>query len=599
MDYERGTAVVNERISKLRQKMAEHDIDVYIIPSSDPHQSEYVPSRWKARTWISGFTGSAGIAVITQEEALLWADGRYHIQAEREIKDNDFQLVKWGLEGVPEVGQWIGQHIDSGKTIGFDGQVISLSTMRTYLQEASPRTYKLSLDHDLIEGIWTDRPAVPTDPIYVHEMPFAANTVEDKVARVRHTMKDIDADYLIVTTLDDIAWMFNFRGTDIEYSPVALSYAVVGKDAAWLFIEPEKVGAKSRAHFEKGGIETRAYDQIKSFLNTLPENCKVCFDPQTISAKLHSSLSDCVIEIEASNPVALVKSMKTEEEIENIRNSQVRDGVAMVKFHIWLEDAVKNAKVTELEVEKQLRRYRSEQARYVSESFHTIAAYGPHAAMMHYSADEQSSSKLEEKGLFLFDSGGNYLDGTTDITRTVALGPVTDEMKRDYTLTLKSHIALARLRFLHGATGSKIEMVARQPMWAEGLDYKCGTGHGVGYFMNVHEGPQTMKMAPNTVKIQPGMILTNEPGVYREGKHGIRIENTLVVRKDIETEFGQFLNFETVSLCPIDIKPIETTLLNEDEKQWLNTYHEGVYKKLSPHLSEAERIWLRAATQAV
>jgi Xaa-Pro aminopeptidase len=579
--------------------MSEYDIDVYIIPSSDPHQSEYVPNRWKARSWISGFTGSAGIVVITQDKALLWADGRYHIQAEREIKGSAFELVKWGLEGVPEVGEWIGQHIASHKTIGFDGDVISLSTMRTYLKEAAPKTYKLSLEHDLINAIWQDRPQVPTDSIYVHEMPYAANPVDHKLERVRDKMKNSQADYLIVTTLDDIAWMYNFRGSDIEYSPVALSYAVVGKEKAWLFINPEKVDAVVRAHFEKCGIITKPYEEIKSFLTALPEHCKVSFDSETLSAKLHSALSGSITEIEESNPVALVKSMKTEAEIENIRKSQVRDGVAMVKFHMWLEDAVKRGEASELEVEKKLRHFRSEQERFVSESFHTIAAYGEHAAMMHYSASAQSNSKLEQEGLFLFDSGGNYLDGTTDITRTVALGPVTDEMKMDYTLTLKSHIALAKLRFLHGATGSKIEMVARQPMWAEGLDYKCGTGHGVGYFMNVHEGPQTMKMAPNAVKIQPGMILTNEPGVYREGKHGIRIENTLVVRKDIETAFGQFLNFETVSFCPIDMKPIDSTRLIDEEKQWLNTYHEAVYNKLSPHLSNAEKLWLKAATKAI
>ncbi len=599
MRDERGISVINERISALRQEMKNKGIDVYIIPSADPHQSEYVPERWKARAWITGFTGSAGIAVVTQEKALLWADGRYHIQAAGEIAGSAFELVKWGLEGVPEVPEWLNQNVASGETVGFDGKVISLSTKRAYEKAAGPKKYAFAMAHDLIGAIWTDRPSVPEDRIMIHEMPYAANPVDDKLKRIREAMLESGADYLAVSTLDDIAWMYNFRGNDIHYSPVALSYAVIGKNDAWFFMDSNKLDESALGHFEKYGVSLMPYEEITAFLGDLPSGAKVSIDPQTISAANYDALSDAVTIIEETNPVALIKSMKTEEEIRNIRNSQVRDGAAMVKFHIWLEEAVRLGTATELSVEEMLRTFRAEQPHFVAESFHTIAAYMEHAAMMHYSATEISNSKIQAKGLLLVDSGGNYYDGTTDITRTIAVGELTEEMCRDYTLTLKSHIALARLRFLHGATGSKVEMVARQPMWAEGMDYKCGTGHGVGYFMNVHEGPQTMKMAPNDVKLQPGMILTNEPGVYREGKHGIRIENTLVVRADIETEFGQFLNFETVSFCPVDTKPVRVSMLSSEEIEWLNDYHKAVYEKLSPLLSSDEKAWLEKATQAI
>lgn len=431
-------------------------------------------------------------------------------------------------------------------------------------------------------------------------MPYAGNTVEEKkLTKVRTSMVQNGADYQIITTLDDVAWLFNYRGKDINYSPVALAYAVVSKDNAWLFINPDKLDERAKDHFNESGITLKTYNEIDTFLGTLEAGKQVCYDPTQLSTSLLNALANDVVRVEDNNPVALIKSMKSEEELANMANSQVRDGVAMVKFIKWLEEAVPKGQASELLVEEKLREFRSQQDLYVSESFNTIAGYKEHGAMMHYAATEASNYTLESEGFFLFDSGGNYIDGTTDITRTVALGPVTDQMKKDFTLTLRSHIALSKLRFLSGATGSKIEMIARQPMWAEGMDYKCGTGHGVGYFMNVHEGPHTMKMDPNFVKLQPGMVLTNEPGVYREGQYGIRLENTLVIKKDIETEFGQFLNFETISFCPIDTKPVVKEMLAEDELNWLNSYHQLVYDKLSPELNEDERTWLKEATKAI
>lgn len=591
--------MINERIKKLREEMKKHNIDAYIIPSSDPHQSEYVPERWKGRTWISGFTGSAGTVVVTPEKSYLWADGRYHIQAADQLKGSEIELIKWGLEGVPEVHEWLNLNLTEGCKVGFDGSVVSASTKRKYDAEALPKTYTYKTDEDLLDAAWSDRPAMPMDKIMVHEMPFASNTVAEKLEKLRTAMAKDDLSYQIITTLDDVAWLFNFRGNDISYSPVALSYAVVGMEEAWLFINPEKLDESSKAHFEQSHVQVKPYEAVGTFLADLPKDKLVSYDPGQLSTALLNALSSGVVKVENNNPVALIKSMKSDEELANMHNSQVRDGVAMVKFIKWLEEAVPKGEASELKVEEMLRHFRSEQDRFVSESFNTIAGYKEHGAMMHYAATEASNYTLESEGFFLFDSGGNYLDGTTDITRTVALGPITDQMKKDFTLTLKSHIALSKLRFLSGATGSKIEMIARQPMWAEGLDYKCGTGHGVGYFMNVHEGPQTMKMDPNFVKLQPGMILTNEPGVYREGQYGIRIENTLVIKKDIETEFGQFLNFETISYCPIDTKPVVKEILAEDEVKWLNDYHQMVFDKLSPYLNDEEIKWLAEATKAI
>ncbi len=590
--------MINKRIGKLREEMEKHNIDVYIIPSSDPHQSEYVPERWKSRTWITGFTGSAGTAVVTKDGSYLWADGRYHIQAADQLKGTEIELIKWGLEGVPELHEWLDQNLSEGMNVGFDGSLISVNTKNKFDVEAMPKIYKYTTDLDLIDKVWDDRPQMPSDQIMIHEMPYASNSVEEKLSNLRAKL-DESVDYQVITTLDDVAWLYNFRGSDISFSPVALSYAIVGKENAWLFINQDKLTERAKTHFSKSGITLKDYNDIYEFIKTLESGKQISYDPGTLSTSLYNSIALDLVRVEASNPVALLKSMKSEQEQANMANSQVRDGVAMVKFIKWLEEAVPKGEASELKAEEMLRTFRSQQDLFVSESFNTIAGYKEHGAMMHYAANETSNYDLKEEGFFLFDSGGNYLDGTTDITRTVALGPVTDQMKKDFTLTLKSHIALSKLRFLSGATGSKIEMIARQPMWAEGIDYKCGTGHGVGYFMNVHEGPQTMKMDPNPVKLQPGMTLTNEPGVYREGQYGIRLENTLVIKKDIETEFGQFLNFETISFCPIDTKPVVKEILTDEELVWLNDYHKTVYEKLSPSLNDHEKAWLLEATKAI
>ncbi len=591
--------MINTRVDKLREEMKKRNIDIYVIPSTDPHQSEYVPARWRSREFISGFTGSAGVAVITQEKALVWADGRYYIQAEREISGSYFKMMKWRSAGVPEPYEWVGKNAKDGMTIGFDGDVISVSTKREIDKYITADNVTFATSEDLIDIIWNDRPQFPMDTAWVHAMPYAANKVDDKFHRLRAKMKQKNCDYVVVPTLDDIAWLFNIRGSDIDYCPVVLAYAIIGIRTATLFIKSEKSSAEIGLHLSQYGVEIKDYDEVEKYIDSIYDGRKISFDPSTLSYKIWNYFKEGHILIEESNPVEYIKSMKTPQEVENLKHCQERDGVAMVKFLKWLDDNIPSGNVDELSAENRLREFRAEVEDFVFESFHTISAYGANGAMMHYAASEDSNAKVEPKGLFLVDSGGNYLDGTTDITRTIAAGELTDQMMTDYTLTLKSHIRLAKLRFLYGATGSKLDMVARAPMWENAMDYKSGTGHGVGYFLNVHEGPQNIGMGNNTIRLEPGMILTDEPGVYREGQHGIRIENTLLVQDDIQNEFGRFMKFEVISYCPIDLRPVKVDMLDDKEINWLNEYHSNVYNILSPHMNEEELSWLKNATKAL
>ncbi len=592
--------MINNRVDKLRELMKQRKIDIYIIPSTDPHQSEYVPIRWRCREFISGFTGSAGVAVITADRALLWADGRYYIQAENELKGSYFELMKWGSEGVPQPYEWVGHTVTDGMSIGFDGEVISVYTKNELDKYIFKKEVRYVTDEDLVDLIWVDRPKFPKNKTWVHKMPFAANTVDDKLIRLRDKMKKIDCDYIVIPSLDDIAWLFNIRGSDIDYCPVSLSYAVVGKQDGVLFIDNNKLAKEVIDHLSEYNIQVKDYFDIGDYIENISSGSKISYDHTTLSYKLWNKFQSDHILKPYSNPVAYLKSMKTAEEIDNLKECQVRDGVAMVKFLKWLDDNIPSGEITEISAESRLREFRQEGDYFVSESFHTISAYGENAAMMHYAATDESNAKVLPKGLFLVDSGGNYLDGTTDITRTIAAGSMTEQMKVDYTLTLKSHIRLAKLRFLYGATGSKIDTVARQVMWEHGMDYKCGTGHGVGYFLNVHEGPHGMGMnTANQTVLESGMILTDEPGVYRQAKHGIRIENTLVVRDDIKNEFGRFMNFDIISYCPIDMRPVLKDMLDDLELQWLNDYHKMVFEKLCPYLNEEEQLWLKDVTKAV
>lgn len=592
-------STINERIASLRSLMKERGIDAYIIPTYDPHQSEYVGDHWKTRVWISGFTGSAGTVVITMKEAGLWTDGRYFIQAANQIKDSEIKLFKMGIPGVPSYMEWLKENLTEGSSLGYDGKVFPVSDVKQIEEKLSSKNIKLVEEYDLVGEIWGDRPELPMDKIFIYDVKYAGKSPKEKINEVREKMEKVDASYYVLGSLDDIAWVYNIRGNDVECNPVVTSYGLISMDKAYLFVHKSKVPTEVEKYLNDNGIEVAEYDEVRKYAENIKENSRVFIDPSRINKWLYNGIpSSCKI-VEGRNITTDLKAVKNSVEIGNLKNSYIKDGVALVKFLYWLDQNIGKIPMSEISVTEKLEDFRREQKDFVEPSFDTIAGYKEHAAMMHYSATKESDYSLEKEGMLLIDSGGQYLDGTTDITRTIVLGPISEEEKKDFTLTLKGHINLIKARFLYGATGSNLDVLSRFPLWQEGLDYKCGTGHGVGYFLNVHEGPHRISPAPNTVRLEEGMVVTIEPGVYKEGKHGIRIENDVVVKKDIETDSGQFMKFETISYCPIDLEGVDVELLNESERQWLNNYHEEVYKKLSPYLEGEEKEWLRRETRNI
>lgn len=590
---------INERISSLRKLMVERGIDAYIVPTYDPHQSEYVGEHWKARVWISGFTGSAGTFVVTKDVAALWTDGRYFIQAENQLKGSEIKLFKMGIPGVPSYMEWLKESLASGATLGFDGKVFPQSDIKQIEEKLSFKEIKYIYEYDLVGEIWTDRPELPKDKIFVLETKYAGKTPREKLEEVRKEMKKLDSDYYLLGSLDDIAWVYNIRGNDVACNPVVTSYALISMDDAWLFLDKQKVSKEVENYINSNGIKVQEYDDVRKYVEGIKKGSRVFVDPSRINKWLYDGIpSECKI-VEGMNITSMLKAVKNDVEIKNLKNAYIKDGVALVKFLYWLDENLGKVKISEISVSDKLEEYRREQENFVEPSFDTIAAYKDHAPMMHYKATEESDYELSGEGMLLIDSGGQYLDGTTDITRTIVLGPITEEEKRDFTLTLKGHINLAKARFLYGATGSNLDVLARFPLWQEGIDYKCGTGHGVGFFLNVHEGPHRISPAPNNVRLEKGMVITNEPGVYKEGKHGIRLENDLVVTTDILTDSGQFMKFEVISFCPLDLDGIDAKLLTESEREWLNNYHEKVYNKLSPYLNDSEKEWLRKETRRI
>jgi Xaa-Pro aminopeptidase len=590
---------VVERIDLLRKLMKDREIDAYIIPSSDSHQSEYVPEHWKSRAFISGFTGSAGTVVVTKDKAGLWTDGRYYIQAEKQLEGSGIKLFKAAQLDVPSFTDWIIGELSNGQCVGFDGRLLSTATVREMKESFDKKNIKISKKYDLIDEIWKDRPQVPVDQVYVHDIKFAGKTTLEKLNEVRCEMDKKNANYYLLSSLDDIAWLFNLRGNDIVNNPVFIAFALVSRDNALLFIDERKVDINVKVELEKNGVQIRAYDSIKRILTDLKREDKILFDPNKVSIDIYDAIAKEAQRINGNNITTKLKSIKNDTEIKNLKTCQVKDGVAMVRFLYWLDKSIGKANVTEISAADMLEKYRNQQEHFIGLSFDTIAGYKDHAAMMHYKAAPETQYELKAEGMYLIDSGGQYLDGTTDITRTIVLGKLSNEEKRDFTLVLKGHIALASAKFLYGATGSNLDILARQPIWEMGIDYKCGTGHGVGFMLNVHEGPQNISQKPNTVILEKGMVITNEPGIYREGKYGIRTENVLLVALDENTEFGQFMKFETISYCPIDIEGIDVNLLNEKEKQWLNSYHRKVYDLISCHLNEEEREWLKKETREI
>ncbi|MDU2681744.1 MULTISPECIES: aminopeptidase P family protein [Clostridium] len=585
-------------LEKLREAMEKENIDYYIIPSSDSHQSEYVAEHFKGREFISGFTGSAGVLLVGLKEAFLWTDGRYFIQAERELNGSGISLIKMRTPGYPTIEEWIKKNIKSKKTLGFDGRLFSVNQYKGFLDISKENNFSINMDNDLLKNIWEARPELPKSKIFLHGEAYSGKYASEKLQEVRKHMKEKDAKNYIISSLDDIAWLCNIRGNDVKFNPVALSYVLINENYANLYINNAKIDDNTKEKLKNEGFEIYEYDEIEEHVKLIED--RTIIDPNKLNAKIYSCLSSDVKVINEMNITTKLKAIKNEVEIANTEKSQVRDGVAMVKFIKWLKDNLGKEKITEISASKKLTEFRSKGENYKGDSFGTIAGYKEHAAMMHYSATEATDYEIKQEGMFLVDSGGQYLDGTTDITRTFILGNITEEEKRDFTLVLKGHIALSTAKFLKGTTGVNLDILARRPLWNYGIDYKCGTGHGVGYFLNVHEGPQGIRPEGNSTVLKPGMIITNEPGVYKEGKHGIRIENTLLVVKDINSEeFGEFYKFKTISYCPIDLNGVVIEMLTNEERDWLNNYHKIVFEKLSPYLNDEEIEFLKVQTREI
>ena len=590
---------ITERIAKLKELMKERGIDYYIIPSADYHQSEYVGDYFKGREWISGFTGSAGTVVVTQNEVGLWTDGRYFIQAEKQLQGSGITLFKMGEEGVPTFIQYIVNNIQSGETLGFDGKVLATNTVLDFEAKLKDKKVNFNFEFDLVGEIWRDRPSLPASQVFVLEEKFTGESIEKKLTRVRNILEEENCDVNIITSLDDIAWIFNIRGNDVKNNPVNLAYAAITVDKAVLYIGEEKLNSEVEKYLYKNGVEVRDYFEIYEDMERVSNSNIIMMDLNKVNYTIFKKLNPEIKVINRSNPSTIMKACKNKVELENLRNSHVKDGVAVTKFMYWLKNSIGKEEITEMSATQKLESFRKEQELYIEPSFDTIAAYESNAAMMHYKSTPETDRRLEAKNLFLVDSGGQYFDGTTDITRTFVLGECSEELKKHFTLVLKGMINLSKVKFLYGVTGTNLDILARQALWNIGIDYKCGTGHGVGFLLNVHEGPQGIRVQYNPQVLEEGMNVTNEPGVYIAGSHGIRLENELIVQKAEKTEFGQFMKFETMTYAPLDLDGVIKELLSKEEIEYLNNYHQMVYEKVSPYLTLEEKEWLKEYTRAI
>ncbi len=590
---------VRKRIGNLRNLMKQSGLDAYIIPSSDDHLSEYVSDHYKAREWISGFTGSAGTVVVTIEEAGLWTDGRYYIQANEQLKNSGIKLFREADPGVPSYSEWLKNKIHKNGRVGLDGNIFSTANVKELEKRFNEKGIELDCVQDLISELWKDRTHLPGGKIFIHDVRFAGKSRTEKLAVVRKEMKKSGANYQLLTMLDDIAWLLNIRGNDVPNNPVVICNVIVTPEVCNLFVDPLKVDPDVRAELESDGIVLMEPEKIIDCLTSLSEKDTIILDPESTNFCLFNAINHDASKLLLPDITTKAKAIKNRIEIRNLKECQVTDGIAMVRFIRWLKSSINTEEITEISASEKLGDFRKMADLYSQPSFDTIAAYKSHAAMMHYKATEESDSKLESEGFLLIDSGGQYLNGTTDITRTIVLGKLTAEQKRDFTLVLKGHIALGSARFLKGTSGPALDVLAREPIWRHGMDYKCGTGHGVGFFLNVHEGPHRISQIPNKVPLEEGMVVTNEPGIYKEGKYGIRIENMMLVRKETQNEFGRFLKFEPLTWCPIDLEAIDAGMLTSEEIIWINDYHDQVYKKLSPHLTADEKIWLKNETRRI
>ena len=588
---------INERIEALREVMRREHLSAFIFPSTDPHQGEYVPDHWKGREFISGFNGSAGTAVVTMKSAALWTDSRYFLAAEEQLKGTEYQLMKLKIEGTPTIAEWIGRECGPGAEVGVDGMVNSANSVKELIADLRKQggiTVRTNLDP--LSQIWRNRPAVPEDKVEIYPMEYSGEAAHDKIARIRKALRELHADGMLMSALDDIAWTLNLRGSDVHCNPVFVSYLLISSKEVTLYINKVKLQPDVLAYLSAEGVGVAPYEDVKKGLKDYFEY-NILLDPDEVNYTLYKTVGREIVE--AESPVKRLKTIKNEREIAGFKSAMLKDGIAMVKFLKWLKPAVEAGGQTEMSVDEKLTSLRAEQPLFRGLSFDTIAGYQAHGAIVHYEATPATDAPLKAEGLLLLDSGGQYLDGTTDITRTIALGPLTEEQRHVYTLVLKGHIQIELCKFPSGSSGTQIDILARKDMWREGLNYLHGTGHGVGTYLNVHEGPHQFRMEWKPAPLVAGMTITDEPGVYLADKFGVRIENTLLITPYMETEFGRFLQFEPLTLCPIDKAPIVIDMLTQEEKLWLDNYHQKVFETLSPHLENDDVEWLREACSPI
>lgn len=590
---------INQRLESLREVMRREHLSAFIFPSTDAHQSEYVADHWQGRTWISGFNGSAGTAVVTMKSAALWTDSRYFLAAEEQLKGTEFQLMKLKIEGTPTISEWLAQELQGENAeVGLDGMVNSYhETMGLIADLRKSGGITVRTNFDPLGLIWTDRPAIPANPVEIQPMEFAGESVASKISRIRTALRQRHADGMLISALDDIAWTLNLRGTDVHCVPVFVSYLLISSQQVSLYVDSAKINDEVKAYLTENGISLYPYNKVAEGLERYSEY-NILLDGDETSYFLWKTVK-CQEIIAGNSPVPAMKAQKNDREIAGFRQAMLRDGVAVVKFLRWLKPAVEAGGQTEISIDRKLTSLRAEQHLFRDISFDTIAGYQAHGAIVHYEATPETDVALKPEGLILIDSGAQYQDGTTDITRTIALGPVTEEMKHVYTLVLKGHIQLELAKFPDGASGTQLDALARECMWREGYNYLHGTGHGVGAYLSVHEGPHQIRMEWKPTPLRAGMTVTDEPGLYLSGKFGVRIENTLLIKDYQTTEFGKFLQMESLTLCPIDLTPVDFSMLQPEEIEWLDTYHRDVFEKLSPYLEGEDLEWLREATRPV
>lgn len=593
---------VSERVEALRKLMAEKGIDAYVVPTADFHQSEYVGEHFKARQFITGFTGSYGTAFITRDDAGLWTDGRYFFQATNEMAGSGIRLMKMFVGDTPSVTEFLADAVPEGGTVGFDGRVLAMGEGQEFEEVLSAKNIKIDYSEDLIDQIWEDRPPLSEKPAFFLEEKYSGESTESKLKRVREKMKESGADVHIIASLDDTCWLLNVRGDDIDFFPLMLSYSIVTMDSMELYVDERKLDDQIRAELAKNNVHIHPYNDIYEDIKKLDTSLTAMIDPMKMNYALYKNIP-CKI-VEAANPTILMKAMKNPVELENIKEAHIKDGIAITKFMYWVKTRYDKEKITELSSVDKLTSLRAEQEGYIRDSFEPLCAFADHAAMMHYSPSEESDVQLKEGAFFLNDTGGGYYQGSTDITRTFVLGSVDQEMKKYFTAVVRAMMRLSRAKFLYGCYGYNLDILARGPIWDLDLDFQCGTGHGVGYLGNVHEPPTGFRwyIVPSKNEhhqLEEGMVITDEPGIYEDGKFGIRIENEFIVRKGVQNKYGQFMHFETITFAPIDLDGIDPEEMSKDEREWLNNYHKDVYEKIGPHLTDEEREWLKEYTRAI